>query len=106
MNSYTLGSFHAVTQGRKVGASQQQPSLACLNHRSQSSGLRRPRLERFGSASLRLCTKWMVLLESFLLATLAISLPDGGQEVADTTRSKKPAHFLYALVNVKKTGIS
>jgi len=105
MNSQELNFFHAVTQGRKVQGTPQQPSLACLKHRSQSSGLSQHRLERFGFASLRLCVKWMVLLGSLLMAALLLSTSVAGQEVAETIRIKTRVVFLGALVRDKKTGV-
>ena len=105
MSSHERNPFHVVTQGRKVGAIQHQPSLASLNHRSLSSGLRQPRLEGSGFASLRLCVKWLVLLASFVIATLTGSISVSGQEVSETIRIKTRVVFLDALVKDKKTGI-
>src|SRR6185295_2095854 len=105
MNSHELNFFHAVTQGRKVQGTPQLPSLACLKHRSQSSGLSQHRLEHLGFASLRLCVKWIVLLAILLIAALAASTSAAGQEVADTIRIKTRVVFLDALVKDKKTGI-
>jgi len=94
-----------VTQGRKTQVTPPQPSLACLKHRSQSSGLSQHRLEQLGFASLRLCVKWVVLSAILLLATLIASTSVSGPEVAETIRIKTRVVFLDALVKDKKTGI-
>jgi VWFA-related protein len=96
--------IHALTQGRNAGMSL-QPTTACLNHRSQSSWLRRPRQERPDFASLRLCVTWLVLVASVVLATAATTIPVAGQEVADTIRIKTRVVFLDALVKDKRTNL-
>jgi VWFA-related protein len=98
-------SAHVLMQGHKARMSQQQPSLACLIHRSLSSGLCQPRFERSGFASLRLCVRWLVFLLSLLSAAFAASIPVTAQEVEETIKIKTRVVFLDALVKDKKTGI-
>jgi VWFA-related protein len=105
MNHIEQISIHAQTQGRNAEASQHQPSLASLNHRSLRSGLRQPRLERSAFASLRLCVKWLFVFVTFLMATLITSGSAAGQEAAETIRIKTRVVFLDALVKDKKSGI-
>ena len=105
MNTRPQGDHHALTQGRNVGTAQQQPSTACLIHRSLSSRLRRCSSEPSNFASLRLCVKWFVVVAGLLLCTLVVTARVAGQEVSETIRIKTRVVFLDALVKDKKTGI-